>query len=115
MPEKIVVKKLPTVYNVCNQILREVCKSADASIAHVEMPLKNKSLLHKHGKFTEIYYILQGEGILSVGGEKFDVAEETLVEIPPGFPHMLENTGKIPLKHLVISVPAFDPNDVIML
>ncbi len=112
---RIEIKKLPEVPNICNQILREVWKSENISIAYVEMAPKNISLLHKHQTFTELYYILGGRGILYVGNEKFAVKKDTLVEIKPDIAHKLKNTGKSILKHLVISTPAFNPNDVILI
>ncbi len=112
---KIEVYGLPEVPNVCNQILREVWKSKRASIAHVVMRRGEISLLHTHRTFTEIYYILQGRGILTVGKKKFIVTSDTLVEIPPHIPHKLRNTGRDVLTHLVISTPAFRPGDVVLL
>ena len=75
----------------------------------------NVSLLHKHRKFTELYYILRGKGTMLVGGKKFIVSEDMLVEIKPGIPHKLVNSGKKYLKHLVISTPSFDPKDVFLI
>ncbi len=112
MTRKIEIKKLPEIPNICNQVLREVWKSKDVSIAHVKMVPGNISLLHKHVLFTELYYILNGKGILFVDNEEFMVAEDTLVEIPPGVSHKLKNVGEFTLSHLVISNPPFNPKDV---
>lgn len=112
---KIEIKKLPEVPNVCNQILREVWKSKNTSIAHVIMKRGDISLLHKHKTFTELYYILKGDGILFVGNKKIKVGSETLIEIKPRISHKLKNTGKSQLVHLVISTPVFNPKDVILI
>lgn len=112
---KIEVKKLQKIPNICNQILREAWKSRDVSVAYVEMAAGNVSLLHKHNTFRELYYILSGKGILWVGNKKLSVGRDTLVEIKPGMPHKLENIGKSVLKHLVISSPAFNPEDVVLI
>ena len=109
---KIEVKHLPEVPNVCNQILKEVWKSEDVSVAYVEMVPGNVSLLHRHSTFTELYYILTGGGIMLVNDEKFSVSKDVLVEVGPGMPHKLTNTGKTLLRHLVISTPAFNPEDM---
>jgi len=116
MKEKIIkILKLPDVPNICQEILREVWKSRNASIAHVIVLPGRISLLHKHKKFTELYYILKGKGIIWIGKEKFKVRGEMLIEIPPNTPHKLKNTGKRPLRHLVISVPPFNPKDLFLL
>ena len=112
---KIEVRSLPEVPNICNQILREVWKSKDVSVAYVEMMLGNVSLLHRHNTFVELYYILSGKGIIRVGDKEFPVSKDTLVEIKIGVPHKLKNTGRSPLRHLVVSSPAFNPEDVVLI
>jgi len=120
------IRDLPKVPNICNQILREFWKSKKASIAHVEMKPGNVSLLHKHKSFTELYYILSGQGILEIDGKTIYVEKDTLVEIKPGKPHKLTNPinpssffcvteSSNTLRHLVISIPAFNPDDVIII
>ncbi len=115
MKIKINVEKLPEVPNICNQILREVWKSENVSVAHVIMKKGNTSLLHKHKLFTELYYILSGRGILWLDKRRIKVDTGILVEIPPNIPHKLKNTGKSSLIHLVISTPSFNPKDVIII
>ena len=63
-PYSINVYDLPTVDNICNQILREVLSLPKVSIAHVIMNPGNVSLLHQHLKMSEIYYILDDLRIL---------------------------------------------------
>lgn len=109
---KIEVEKLPAVPNICNQTLKEVWKSGDVSVAYVEMAPGNVSLLHRHRSFTELYYILSGKGIMRVNEEEFSVRKDTLVEVKPGEPHKLKNTARSLLRHLVVSNPAFNPEDV---
>lgn len=108
------VKNLPEVPNVCNQRLKEILKSEDFSIAYVEMAVGNISRLHKHKSFTEFYYILEGRGVLCLGKQEIFVNKDFLVEIKPGTAHQLKNTGLETLRHLVISVPSFNPEDVIL-
>jgi mannose-6-phosphate isomerase-like protein (cupin superfamily) len=110
--KKIEISTLPWVANICNQRLKEAWKSEAASIAYVEMDVDNISLFHRHKDFTEIYYVLSGQGMLCVNGQEFFVEKDVLVEIPPDVVHNLKNTGNSILCHLVISVPAFSPDDV---
>lgn len=106
------VQELPETPNVCRQILREVWKSESVSIAHVEMAPCSTSLLHRHSSFTELYYILRGLGMIYIDNEEFEVKEGTLIEILPGVSHKLKNISPFILEHLVISSPAFKPDDV---
>ncbi len=112
---RIAVKDLLEVPNICNQKLKEVWKSENASIAYVEIAAGNISLLHKHETFTEIYY-LSGRGIFYLAEEIFTVEKDVLIEVKPGITHKLRNTGtSTVLRHLVISVPAFNPDDLVLI
>jgi mannose-6-phosphate isomerase-like protein (cupin superfamily) len=52
---------------------------------------------HRHEP-AEIYYILQGEGTVALGGEEAVVAAGSAVFIPGGLEHGIRNTGKGPLR-----------------
>ncbi len=111
-PRLIEVYELPTVDNVCNQILREVISLPKVSMAHVLMNKGNVSLWHQHSRMSEVYFILEGEGILYYGDNVLQVEKGAYLVIPPNTPHKLRNTGKSDLKHLVFAIPPFDPEDV---
>ncbi|MFH1638569.1 MAG: cupin domain-containing protein [Candidatus Woesearchaeota archaeon] len=108
------VYSLKPADNICDQVLREVIAIKDVNMAHVIMDSGNTSLLHQHKKFTEIYFILEGEGILYYDDKALKVKEESFLLLPPKTPHKLENTGKSGLEHLVLSTPGFDPGDIEM-
>ncbi len=114
-PQAFDIYGLPAVPNVCNQILREVITLDKMSLAHVIMQPKDASLLHKHATFSEIYFIIDGKGILYAGDRAFRVNEEDYLILPKDTPHKLKNTEARTLEHLVFSVPRFNPEDVILL
>ena len=114
-PKLINVYELPTAYNVCNQILREVISLPKVSMAHVIMKPGNTSLWHQHSKMSEIYFILDGEGILFHADKSTIAKTGTYLVLPPKTPHKLRNTGNSDLEHLVFAIPPFDPNDVELL
>lgn len=115
LPDLIDVYALPAVDNVCNQILREVVSLSKASLAHVTMNPGNVSLLHQHLAMSEVYLILEGQGILYHGDKVLTVEKGAWHVLPPKIPHKLRNTGNTDLEHLVIAVPPFNPNDVHLL
>ncbi len=65
---------------------------------------------HYHVRTTEIYYILEGEGTLSVGRERFELAPGVTVYVPAG----LEHAGDGHFRAIVICAPPFDPEDQIV-
>ncbi len=74
-------------------------------IALVEKTIKK----HYHKERDEIYYIVEGKGVLMVNEEKREVKTGDVILIPKGSTHTLTNTGEKPLILAFISVPAFAP------
>jgi mannose-6-phosphate isomerase-like protein (cupin superfamily) len=59
---------------------------------------------HQHPN-EEVYVVLSGSGLISVGDERQDVAEGCCVFIPPDAPHFLQNTGNGEMTVLWIYAP----------
>lgn len=57
----------------------------------------------------EIYYIVQGEGTLTVDGETRNLRQGDTVAIPKGKVHGFVNTGSEPCLVLFASGPKFEP------
>lgn len=68
---------------------------------------------HHHREMEEIYYILAGSGVMSVGEEQREVAAGDAIYVPRGDKHTLENTGTEPIRLIVICGPAFRYEDQI--
>lgn len=56
----------------------------------------------------EIYLILEGEGEMCLGTERFLLREGQTIYIPPNEYHQLTNVGRTPLKMLYCYGPAGD-------
>jgi len=62
--------------------------------------------LKRHATPTDVFfYVLEGRGIVEVGGEKVDVSADSLVESPANLPHRLENNGDSVFRVLVVKAP----------
>lgn len=59
---------------------------------------------HFHPDSEEIYYVLSGYGLMSIGEEKQEISRGDVVHIPPPAPHMLMNTGNVSLRFVTVSV-----------
>ncbi len=100
-----------------NTILRELLHGKRESLklhwslAHATLKPGKKSLLHRLKKSSEIYYILEGEGIMHIDGESEKVQKHQLIYIPPNSKQYIENTGKNELKFLCIVDPAWRKED----
>src|ERR1044071_3994247 len=69
---------------------------------------------HHHREIEEIYYIVEGRGVMTVGGEQQTVAAGDAVYVPRGHRHTLTNTGTEPIKLLLVCGPAFFYEDEVL-
>jgi mannose-6-phosphate isomerase-like protein (cupin superfamily) len=60
---------------------------------------------HAHETKEQIYYFLEGEGLLELGSKKHIVRPKSFAFIPPKLPHALYNTGVSNLVFFVITTP----------
>jgi len=63
---------------------------------------------------SEIYYILQGNGIMHVGEEQKQVVKDETIFVPPNSRQFLENNGDEDLITLCIVDPAWKKDDEIL-
>lgn len=90
-----------------------ICKHQ--SLAEAIVKTGDITLLHRHNKSEELYYITQGNGKMQLDNNLFDVTTGDCICIPPGTPHRIENTGKKDLKILCCCSPAYSHADTELL
>lgn len=79
------------------------------SLAHATLPPGGVSLRHKLS-VSEVYYVLEGRGLLHIGEEAREVGPGQAAYIPPHQVQFIENIGKTALKFLCIVDPAWRPD-----
>ena len=84
------------------------------SIARFALEPGKRTKLHKL-KASEVYYIIEGNGILKVDSESFKIGKDDAVYVPPMAEQMVENKGKKVLKFLCIVDPAWKGENEIIL
>ncbi|MEJ7929322.1 cupin domain-containing protein [Ramlibacter sp. AN1015] len=67
---------------------------------------------HTHRVQEQIYYVLEGEGVLTTGADSHLMRPHDYVYVPPGVPHSFSNTGTAGLVFLVITTPSDDKEEV---
>jgi mannose-6-phosphate isomerase-like protein (cupin superfamily) len=63
---------------------------------------------HQHQIQEQVYYVLEGEGLLTLDDESHLMRPNDYVYVPPGVRHSFTNTGLDGLVFLVITTPASD-------
>ncbi|MFN3530905.1 MAG: cupin domain-containing protein [Candidatus Brocadia sp.] len=80
------------------------------SLAYATVKQGDTSYRHKL-KNSEVYYILEGEGIMYIDNEAAEVRQGQAIYIPPNAIQCIRNTGHDDLKFLCIVDPAWRPED----
>ena len=58
-------------------------------------------------EIVEIYYILSGQGVMTIDGEQRMVKENDAIYVYPGSEQRIRNVGDTDLRYLVICAPPF--------
>jgi len=83
----------------------------DYSIAHAVLKSGESSLVHRLKTSIEVYYILEGKGIMHIDNESDEVQSGQLIYIPANSKQYIRNTGDDELKFLAIVYPAWHEDD----
>lgn len=93
---------------------RTTSEITQCSLAEETLPPGCAVTPHRHRQIEEIYYIVSGRGLMTVGEETREVGAGDAVYIPRGHRHTLENTGDDPIKLILVCGPAFFYEDEIV-
>ncbi|MDM0002825.1 cupin domain-containing protein [Variovorax sp. J22P240] len=63
---------------------------------------------HVHEVQEQVYHVLEGEGLLTLDGQRHLLRRHDYVFVPPGVRHGFTNNGTVPLVFLVITTPVTD-------
>jgi|SRR6185436_15493440 len=83
------------------------------SLAEEVLPPGHSVRPHHHRHTQEIYYIVAGRGLMTVGDEQQEVGPGDAVYIPPMHRHTLRNNGAEPMRIILVCGPAFSHDDEI--
>lgn len=67
---------------------------------------------HVHKVQEQVYYVLEGEGVLTLDDDRHLMRSNDYVYVPPGIRHSFTNTGTSGLVFLVITTPADDEEEM---
>ena len=82
---------------------------ASVSLAHATVAAGAETVWHRLERTDEIYFILSGRGLVSVGDESREVGPGDTVWIPAGIKQKIRNLSPDPLAFLCACGPAYTP------
>lgn len=89
--------------------------NANQSLAEARVAPASRTALHRHHRSEELYHIVVGRGVVTVGEDEVTVVPGDTVLIPPGTPHRIRNLGRGDLVFLCCSAPAYSHEDTELL
>ncbi len=87
---------------------QRVFSQGDETPAFMHVVRISESKTHYHKRATEFYYVLEGEGTMTVDGETFPLSPGTVVKLDPGSIH--SSVGDLLV--LVIGIPDIGEDDL---
>ncbi len=100
--------KIKEIFHPNNSSLKSM------SLAEAVVLPRKTTKYHYHKKSDEIYFILQGTGILEIEEERKKVRENDCILIRAGSRHRINNIGKIELKILCFLSPPYSHEDTVL-
>jgi len=92
-------------------LIWELYNKKNLGIAYVEVT--GTAWEHKHRKLEERYYVKRGRGRLVINNKVLTIEKGDVVAIPQRSWHYLKKMKGNPLEVLVVTHPAYDPDDFI--
>lgn len=84
------------------------------SLAEARLQPGQSTTPHFHRRTEEIYYLLEGQGRITIDGEARDVRVGDAIAIPPGAVHAIVNTSDGVLKFLCTCAPGYEHEDTVL-
>ena len=81
------------------------------SFAHATVAPRQATKPHRLKDCSEVYYILEGNGVMHINDEYHEVSRGSLIYIPPGVTQYIRNTANSALQFICIVDPAWQPEN----
>jgi mannose-6-phosphate isomerase-like protein (cupin superfamily) len=80
-------------------------KQPSLSVIRECMPPGTAEVNHVHGRARQFFYVLAGVAVLDMAGVPMELHPGEGLEIAPGVPHQMKNSGTEDVEFLVVSQP----------
>ena len=91
--------------------VRRLVTGGMGGVANVHVVSVTKGAMHSHSGYDEVYYVLSGQGKITMSGEPHPIRPGAAVVIPAGVEHELEaNAGEV-LEFVIFGTPAMSIDD----
>ncbi len=72
-------------------------EGADFKVKTIEVRPSHRLSYQQHSRRAEHWFVVAGEGVVTIDGEDTSVRRGDAVDVPVGAAHRIHNTGSVPL------------------
>ena len=83
----------------------------DHKVKRIVIYPKKRLSLQKHKKRSEHWFVLSGQGIVTLDGERLNKKDGESINIPCGSSHRIENNGTVDLKFIEVQTGEYFGED----
>ena len=80
-------------------------RTPELSVIQERVPPGGRETRHFHSRARQFFFVLEGEAVLEVAGQRHTLPTRTGLEIAPGAPHQFRNESEHEVIFLIISQP----------
>ncbi len=101
-----------SIENAEHYVWGEICdgwhllKRDDMSVIQERVPAGGAETMHYHQTARQFFYILQGQGAMTLDDKTVVMEKGQGIEIPPQVRHQFKNQSSLDVHFLVISMPS---------
>ena len=88
--------------------------SGNLSVARAVIMPGQSTFSHYHGSSEEVYYVLEGQGLLRINARTWEVGPGSVHLIRPGDEHNVTCMGETPLTILCACAPPYRHEDTVV-
>ena len=86
--------------------------SRNMSVTWLEVPAGIDQELHSHEEAEQVYIVVSGRGTMTVAGDTQEIAEGTLILVPPATDHSIANGNAADLCCVSVQSPPVTSSEV---
>lgn len=77
------------------------------AVTWIVSPKGSRQPVHRHRDSEQVYVVVRGRGLMTVGRDTAEVGEGTLIRVPPDTDHAIEGASEEPLVVVTATAPPF--------
>ena len=91
--------------------VQRIVTGGEGGIANVHVVTVTRGDAHLHAGYDEVYYVLSGNGTITLGTDAYELKPGAVVTIPAGVPHSLTSDSDLPLEFIIFGTPPMGMDD----